>query len=533
MNFTTKLDTEMKKLFVAVTVASLATMLVSVSAHASDLAFDAAGNLFWADGPSIFKFTPDGKKSTFATGISGSDLAFDSKGDLFASDYGQKSIFKFTPDGKKSPFATAIKVYDMVIDRSDNLYVSDGHSIFKFTADGNKSTFTTGINAFEMAIDRSGNLYFPEGVLLFKFTPEGTKSTFASGLSSPWGLAIDGAGNLFVAEQDSHSILKFGPDATKSTFVSELKPFDMALDRLGNLFVWDGESRSLLKFTPDGTKSTFARPSSPDQKWEHVGGDEPKIVKAGTNEVALDLEGIGGVLWAPDSKRFACYSGGGGRWHTTSLYELRGDEWKELKEPSPEEEVQAVAEKAIAAQVKKRGLPKKTDLRLMWGTVEVRQWVDSNTAILYAGLEKAARENLDEAFGAHFLVTLKFDDTGNWKIIKTHQMSKKEIEKEDAGEDVSGSAQTIEQEDPSADASFRDADRHLNEVYNALRARLSPSERDRLKKEQRAWLNRRDAAAEAAKKNAQENPTEAADREVTKMTKARATDLEKRLKKGK
>jgi uncharacterized protein YecT (DUF1311 family) len=533
MNFTTRLDTEMKKLFVAVTVASLATMLVSVSAHASDLAFDAAGNLFWADGPSIFKFTPDGKKSTFATGISGSDLAFDSKGDLFASDYGQKSIFKFTPDGKKSPFATAIKVYDMVIDRSDNLYVSDGHSIFKFTADGNKSTFTTGINAFEMAIDRSGNLYFPEGVLLFKFTPEGTKSTFASGLSSPWGLAIDGAGNLFVAEQDSHSILKFGPDATKSTFVSELKPFDMALDRLGNLFVWDGESRSVLKFTPDGTKSTFARPSSPDQKWEHVGGDEPKIVKAGTNKVALDLEGIGGVVWAPDSKRFACYSGGGGRWHTTSLYELRGDEWKELKEPSPEEEVQAVAEKAIAAQVRKRGLPKKTDLRLMWGTVEVRQWVDSNTAIFYAGLEEAVRENLDEAFGAHFLVTLKFDDTGNWKIIKTHQMSKKEIEKEDAGEDVSGSAQTIEQEGPSADASFRDADRHLNEVYSALRARLSPSERDSLKKEQLAWLNRRNAAAQAAKANAEGNPTDAADGDVTKMTKARATDLEKRLKKGK
>jgi uncharacterized protein YecT (DUF1311 family)/sugar lactone lactonase YvrE len=521
------------KLFIALTAIPLAAMLVSVSAHAGELAFDAAGNLFWADGTSIFKFTPEGKKSMFATGISGSDLAFDRRGDLLASDYGQKSIFKFTPDGKKSTFATAIKVYDMVIDRSDNLYVSDGHSIFKFTPDGNKSTFTTGINAFEMAIDRSGNLYFSEGVLLFKFTPEGVKSTFASGLQSPSGMAFDGAGNLFVAEQDSHSILKFGPDATKSTFASELKPFDMALDRLGNLFVWDGESHSVLKFTPDGTKSTFSRPGSPDQKWEHVGGDEPKIAKAGTNEVALELEGIGGVLWAPDSKRFACYSGGGGRWHTTSLYQLRGDEWKELKAPSPEEEVQAVAEKAIAAQVKKRGLPKKTDLRLMWGTVEVRQWVDSNTAILYAGLEKAVRENLDEAFGAHFLVTLKFDDAGNWKIVKTHQMSKKEIEKEEAGEDVSGSAQTTEQEGPSADASFRDADRHLNEVYDALRARLSTPERDTLKKEQLAWLKRRDAAAQVAKKNPQEKSTEATDGEMTKMTLARTAELEKRLKKAK
>jgi hypothetical protein len=31
---------------------------------------------------------------------------------------------------------------------------------------------------------------------------------------------------------------------------------------------------------------------------------------------------------------------------------------------------------------------------------------------------------------AAFLLTLKFDDAGNWKIVKTHQMSKKELEDE-------------------------------------------------------------------------------------------------------
>jgi len=31
---------------------------------------------------------------------------------------------------------------------------------------------------------------------------------------------------------------------------------------------------------------------------------------------------------------------------------------------------------------------------------------------------------------AAFLFTLKFDDVGNWKIVKTHQMSKKELEDE-------------------------------------------------------------------------------------------------------
>ena len=55
--------------------------------------------------------------------------------------------------------------------------------------------------------------------------------------------------------------------------------------------------------------------------------------------------------------------------------------------------------------------------------MKVHQWVDSNTAILYGGLE------VDEAFGAHFLLTLKFDEAGNWKIIKTQRLSLKEAEK--------------------------------------------------------------------------------------------------------
>jgi len=417
----------MKKLFVAVTIACLGTILASISSQAGNLAFDAAGNLFWADGTSVFKYTPDGTRSTFATGLKDvPDLIFNSKGDLFASDYGQKSIFKFTPDGKKSTLATGIKVFGMVIDRSDNLYVSDGDSIFKFTADGIKRTFTTGIDAFEMVIDRSGNLYFSgsSGNSIFKFTSDGKKSTFVSGLR-PDKMAFDGAGNLFVAERDSHSILKFSPDATKSTFASGLRPFDMALDRLGNLFVWDAESQSILKFTPDGTKSTFARSGSPDQKWEYVGGDDPKIVKAGTNEVALDLSdpGLGELVWAPDSKRFAL-NWGEGRYHATSLYQLRGDEWKALKSPSD------VADKAIAAQVKKRGLPKKTDLRLIWSTTKVTHWVDSNTAILYSSLHKVVRENSETRFDVNSLFTLKFDADGNWKIVKTHQMSDKEIEEE-------------------------------------------------------------------------------------------------------
>jgi sugar lactone lactonase YvrE len=164
MNFITNANTEMRKLFVAVTIAVLGTILVSVSAHARGLAFDRAGNLFMADpdSHSIFKFTPAGNKSTFASGLSTDgvyDLAFDAAGNLFGSDEGSRSILKFTPDGKKSTFVTGIRCLGIAFDRSGNLFVSQGDSILKFTPDGKKSTFATGLYSPGMAFDDKGNLF--------------------------------------------------------------------------------------------------------------------------------------------------------------------------------------------------------------------------------------------------------------------------------------------------------------------------------------------------------------------------------------
>src|SRR5205809_7045804 len=59
----------MNKKFVALTLASVGTILVSISAQAGALAIDAAVNLFLSDGHSIFKYAPDGTKSTFAVGL--------------------------------------------------------------------------------------------------------------------------------------------------------------------------------------------------------------------------------------------------------------------------------------------------------------------------------------------------------------------------------------------------------------------------------------------------------------------------------
>src|SRR5215470_1607803 len=112
----------MNKRFVALTVAALGTIVVSISAQADALAFDAAGNLFLSDGHSVFKYTPDGTKSTFATGLNPLGLSFDGKGNLFVADdamtSGKSSILKFTPDGKRTTFATGISPEGMAFDRS-------------------------------------------------------------------------------------------------------------------------------------------------------------------------------------------------------------------------------------------------------------------------------------------------------------------------------------------------------------------------------------------------------------------------------
>jgi hypothetical protein len=291
-----------------------------------------------------------------------------------------------------------------------------------------------------LAFDSSGNLFVARNTTgtIVKFTPDGHRSTFASGLRTPQVLVFDTVGNLYVSDSISLSpenttILKFAPDGTKSTFATGTCTVGMAFDKEGNLFVSDLFTRSILKFAPDGSRTTFVvevTETSPDEKWEYIGGEEPKIVKNGTKEVALDLsdECSGGVDWSPDSKRFALNCRDGGRYNGgASFYELQGDKWKTLK--SPNEDAQEILDKAIAVQVKKRGLPKDTDLRLIWETLRVDRWVDSNTAIVYGGLEGAVRKNLDKAFGAHFLVTLKFDAQGNWKIVKSHKMSEKEIAK--------------------------------------------------------------------------------------------------------
>src|SRR5438309_755467 len=119
---------------------------------------------------------------------------------LFESDFQSGTIFKFTPDGTRTTFASGLSgPVGLALDASGNLFEADENSgtIFKFTPTVAKTTFTSGLDVpTALAFDSSANLFEASGNdgSIFVYTPGGTpESIFASGLSGPAGLAFQPA----------------------------------------------------------------------------------------------------------------------------------------------------------------------------------------------------------------------------------------------------------------------------------------------------------------------------------------------------
>jgi uncharacterized protein YecT (DUF1311 family) len=201
----------------------------------------------------------------------------------------------------------------------------------------------------------------------------------------------------------------------------------------------EGEQTKSVSKTTEPAAESSATSISPDKKWRYTGGNTHKLVEAATNEVALEFScslgehNFPAPLWAPDSKRFAL-SCSGGKGDETSVYQLRDNRWAEPDEALGNgDEILEQAGKILDTQAKKKGLRKGTFLHMNWWTVEADHWIDPNTLVVYASmLETVHRSNgefVGPSFGTDLLFTLKFDDAGKWKIVKTHQMSEKEVEK--------------------------------------------------------------------------------------------------------
>jgi uncharacterized protein (TIGR03437 family) len=223
-----------------------------------NVAVDGAGNVYLSEfeGHRVRKVAADGKISTAAgTGIAGfrgdggaataaqiafpAGLAVDRTGALYIADSQNQRIRKILPGGVIStlvgrtpatPLSTPVAV---AVDVAGTVYVSDQFAVRACTAGGSWTNVAGG--ADDLAVDASGNLYMAVGTYVHKMNGSGTITTYA------------GDGYL-------HSIGDDG-DATAAEL---FRPAAVALDTAGNLYIADAGTQRIRKVSGTGKIGTIA-----------------------------------------------------------------------------------------------------------------------------------------------------------------------------------------------------------------------------------------------------------------------------------
>lgn len=192
------------------------------------LAFDSSGNLFVAGGGNVSKITPGGTVSVFANlpfSAGGYGMASDPSNNLYVADSFIGEISKITPAGVVSTYATIPGPIDLTFDSTGNLYVVVSNAIKVIAPGGGAlstyATLTGHPNLYGLAFDTAGNLYVSDitSTTLLKIAPGGGSfSNFPTTLSSgPKGLLFDG-GLLYAAQPNEDKISTITLAGNASTF---------------------------------------------------------------------------------------------------------------------------------------------------------------------------------------------------------------------------------------------------------------------------------------------------------------------------
>lgn len=190
--------------------------------------------------------------------------------------------------------------------------------------DGASATSGTFINLSGLVLDAAGNIYITElsssrvrkistlGIVTTiagngtqGFSGDGGAATAAE-LKFPLGLAIDGTGNIYIADLLNNRVRKVTPggiittvagngtagfsgDGGAATSATLNQPIGVAVDASGNLYIADEQNSRIRKVTPGGIISTVAGNGTPGFSGD--GGPATSAMIGSPSSVSVDPSG--------------------------------------------------------------------------------------------------------------------------------------------------------------------------------------------------------------------------------------------------
>ena len=264
--------------------------------YPADVAVDAAGNVYIAD-----TWNSRIRKVTAATGS--------------ISTYAGTGGFGDTGDNGPATSATFGLIYGLALDSAGNLYLSDSHNRVRrisaatgiitavagngsqgYSGDGAAATTASLNSPIGLALDSSGNLYIADegnnrirkvtaatglistvaGTGTYGASGDGGAATAAQ-LGFPQGVAVDSAGNTYIADRDNYRVRKvtaatglistvagtgtagYSGENGPATNAQLGPPWDVVVDRSDNVIIADSYNHRVRKLTvSNGLLTTLA-----------------------------------------------------------------------------------------------------------------------------------------------------------------------------------------------------------------------------------------------------------------------------------